>query len=219
MSTSTEQQLRELFAADADGAPEAGDLATGAVRRVQRRRHKYGAVAAGVAALAIAGGLVALVDTGHQASTSTVPSISATQAPTGIGALPGSGSASCVQEYSPANVKKRAFAFDGTVTAIGKARTSRGEEPIPLASVTFRVNEWFAGGTGDTVTVDMTAPTAGSGGDPTSEEGPTYGIGTRLLVSGQPRWGGGPLDEAIAWTCGFTRYYDAPTAAAWRAAK
>jgi hypothetical protein len=28
--------------------------------------------------------------------------------------------------------------------------------------------------------------------------------GQRLLVSGEPRWGGEPLDDAIAWECGFT---------------
>lgn len=45
-----------------------------------------------------------------------------------------------------------------------------------------------------------------------------YGVGTRLLVSGGPRWGGPPLRDAIAWGCGFTRYYDPQTAADWAAA-
>lgn len=48
--------------------------------------------------------------------------------------------------------------------------------------------------------------------------GPSYGLGTRLLVSGEPRWGGGALTDAMAWGCGFTRYYDKATADNWRAA-
>lgn len=52
---------------------------------------------------------------------------------------------------------------------------------------------------------------------PTSEDGPpSYGVGTRLLVSGEPRWGGtDPLRDAFAWGCGFTRYYDAQAATDW----
>jgi len=34
---------------------------------------------------------------------------------------------------------------------------------------------------------------------------PSYGVGSRLLVSGEPRWGGGALTNAIAWGCGFTQ--------------
>ena len=46
--------------------------------------------------------------------------------------------------------------------------------------------------------------------------GYVYDIGSRLLVSGEPRWEGSPLDAPIAWGCGFARYYDPQTAAVWR---
>ena len=118
-----------------------------------------------------------------------------------------------METYSPGAVAGRSFAFDGTVTAIGPARSNRSGAPLPLAAVTFRVNEWFLGGTGDAVTIDLEAP-ANASSDPL----PAYGVGTRLLVSGEPRWGGAPLDAAIAWGCGFTRYYDPQTAAAWSVA-
>ena len=46
-----------------------------------------------------------------------------------------------------------------------------------------------------------------------------FGIdpGVRLLVSGQPRWGGAPLDDPIAWPGGFTRLWDKGTADEWAA--
>jgi hypothetical protein len=72
-------------------------------------------------------------------------------------------------------------------------------------------------GSGPTVTVDITPPQAGRSID-MSELVPAYGVGTRLLVSGAPRWGGSALTDAIAWGCGFTRYYDEATANSWRAA-
>ena len=74
------------------------------------------------------------------------------------------------------------------------------------------MREWFAGGRGETVTVDLQP--AGGLEDP----GPAYGVGSRLLVSGEARWGGVPLAAPIAWGCGFTRYHDAATATAWREA-
>jgi hypothetical protein len=121
------------------------------------------------------------------------------------------GSSSCVEGYSPATVRDRTFAFDGTVTAIGVSRTNRPGAALPLVAATFSVNRWFRGGSGPTVTVDIERP--GSGEDPA----PAVEVGTRLLVSGEPRWGGAPLNDAIAWSCGFTRPYDNTTADTWRA--
>lgn len=83
----------------------------------------------------------------------------------------------CVEQYSPAAVSRRAFAFDGVVVDIGS-----------------------------TVVVDLQAPAR------------SYGLGSRLLVSGEPRWGGTALEDAIAWGCAFTRYYDPATANSWRRA-
>jgi len=65
------------------------------------------------------------------------------------------------------------------------------------------------------VTLDMTPPQPDRG-QAVLESALSYGVGTRLLVSGEPRWGGAPLTDAIAWGCGFTRYYDPATADAWR---
>jgi hypothetical protein len=121
-----------------------------------------------------------------------------------------------VTAYSPGAVAGAPFAFDGTVLAIGSARSNRPGVELPLSGVTFRVHRWFRGGQGSTVVVDLDAMRR-----PNTVSEPSvapYGVGTRLLVSGAPRWGGRPTDAAIAWPCGFTRPYDARTAAAWAAA-
>lgn len=81
--------------------------------------------------------------------------------------------------------------------------------------MTFKVNEWFKGGGNDTVTVDLMSPTSKVAGNDT----PAYEKGTRLLVSGEPRWEGQPLEDALAWSCGgFTSYYEQALADEWRAA-
>ena len=226
MSTPTEQQLRDLFAADAAAAPQEDDLIDGALRKVRHHRRVRGAAIAGlvVAVAAIGTGLATGVS-GHEAQRPLVaaPSHPAGQAPlptAGPATTPpggGSGvSTSCIEGYSPAALAGSSFAFDGTVTAVGPARSNRPGVSLPLAGVTFRVNQWFRGGSGPTVTVDLDAPpTANSSSDSSV---PAYGVGTRLLVSGAPRWGGAPLDAAIAWGCGFTRSYDPQTAAEWAAA-
>jgi hypothetical protein len=89
---------------------------------------------------------------------------------------------------------------------------------LGYVAVTFTVHEWFHGGSGGTVTVDMWPPAEGPETTqvPDGEWGSPYAVGTRLLVSGEPRWGGEPLGQAVAWTCGFTRYYDEATATQWR---
>jgi hypothetical protein len=121
-----------------------------------------------------------------------------------------------VESYSLTAVARRAFAFDGTVVEIGPARTNRAGAELPLVAVTFHVNQWFHGGSSASVTVDMTQPITNGARAPIDEAAPSYGVGTRLLVSGQPRWGGAPLDDPIAWGCGFTRYHDTDTAGLWR---
>ena len=92
--------------------------------------------------------------------------------------------------------------------------SDRGDEAdLGLPGVIFEVREWFSGGRGDTVTVDVEPPTRGS---EDLAPGYAYGVGSRLLVSGEARWGGSPLKSPIAWGCGFSRYYDSETAMAWR---
>jgi hypothetical protein len=98
---------------------------------------------------------------------------------------------------------------------IGPSVSDRGDDAdLDLPGVTFKVQEWFSGGRAGTVTVDMQAGPAAIGEDPVH----VYDVGSRLLVSGEARWGGSPLEAPIAWGCGFTRYYDRQTAAAWRSA-
>lgn len=131
------------------------------------------------------------------------------------GPLPDGGAASCVESYDPEAVTGRAFAFDGVVVAVGPSVSDRGDEAdLGLPGVTLEVREWFAAGRGDTVTVDLQPPTTGTT-DPADPEY-AYGVGSRLLVSGEARWGGAPLESPIAWGCGFSRYHDPGTAAAWR---
>jgi hypothetical protein len=121
-----------------------------------------------------------------------------------------------VEAYSPAGVAGRGFAFDGTVEQIGPGQSDRaGAGRLGYAGVTFAVHEWFVGGSADSVTVDMPPPSEQVTLD---ESPPSYQVGDRLLVSGEPRWGGAPLEDAIAWGCGFTRTYDAGIAKEWLAA-
>lgn len=235
MSSFTEQQLRDLFAAEAAIAPDVVDLAAGARHRVRRRRRMVAAWSSG------AGTAVVLVAVGAfsahgpvlppkaqgPSAASVVPS-STRQVATAEGfdrAVPGGplvdagmALASCAKGYSPATLAENAFAFDGTVLSIGPGITGRRPATgiSALRAVTFRVNAWFKGGSGETAVVDMTQPSVA--GKYMDETVPSYRAGTRLLVSGAPRWGGAPLDNAIAWGCGFTRYYSPEKAAEWAAA-
>ena len=164
--------------------------------------------------------LVAAVFVGTWLTGNPAPGRSASPVPSANrGPLPSNLSASCVQGYDLTTLKSRAFAFDGTVT-----RTSAMQPPADgsgaldgYLTVTFSANEWFRGGDQTTVTVDMLGP-LDMHGMINSEQEMSYGLGTRLLVSGEPRFGGRPLQAAIAWGCGFTRYYDKDTAALWRQA-
>lgn len=234
MTEQLEQELRHIFAEDAERAPVSAALAQAARRRVRQLRHARlawatGAIAAAVAVVAVvSGGLLGGQPLGDERANPPVATRGPLATSTGItptGPLNPGAAASCAVEYSPTSVTGRAFAFDGTVTAIGPARSNRasvdlgaareGLAPLDLVAATFSVNQWYRGGSGSTVTVDFTPPEVGHVMD---ESGPSYGVGTRLLVSGESRWGGAALTDAIAWGCGFTRYYDKATADSWRAA-
>ena len=232
MSSPTEDLVREVFAAEAAAAPEPGALTALVVRRVHRRRWVQGACAVVVATAAAVGGVVVggpgqslpRPPTAMPAITSVAPAPVTVQAPaTSLDAPDGASSGgssvsdSCVQVYSAAAVAGAPFAFDGTVLTVGPARSNRPGVELPLSGVTFRVHQWFRGGSGSTTVVDLdTVRPPNSISEPSV--GP-YRVGSRLLVSGAPRWGGRrPMDAAIAWSCGFTRPYDTQTAAAWAAA-
>ena len=123
-------------------------------------------------------------------------------------------SALCVEVYSPETLANRSFAFDGTVRSIEE----RTDPKLPAGEgesswVTFEVNQWFAGGSADTIGIWMDALNVETSTGSVSAE-----VGTRLLVSGEPRWGGEPLEDPLAWTCGFTQEWTEQAAAEWEAA-
>lgn len=132
------------------------------------------------------------------------------------GPLPEDGQASCALEPTGENLAQRAFAFDGTVTAIDESTAVIDDgDDLGYAQVTFDVNEWYTGGEDPHVVIQMTPPVELTT-DVTAEAGPSYEAGTRLLVSGEPLWGGDdPLADAVGWGCGFTVYWDADTAQTW----
>lgn len=216
MTTQTEQQLRDLFAFDASRVSTVDGLAEAARQRARRRCRKQLAWVAGVAAVLVGTGGAISLTAGWLSPQASTPLVAAPSAPSRVGALPDGRVNSCVESYSPTAVARRAFAFDGTVVEIGPARTNRAGAELPLVAVTFHVNQWFHGGSSASVIVDMAQPIADGAGAPIDEASPSYGVGTRLLVSGEPRWGGAPLDDPIAWGCGFTRYHDTDTAGLWR---
>lgn len=168
-----------------------------------------------VCALVLAGCGAAGGDATSSTTAGQVAAAGQVDAPTADrhGPLPDGGASSCVEHYSAATIAGRAFAFDGVVVDIGRSVSDRGDDgDLGLPGVTFEVREWFAGGRAETVTVDLQPARA------PEESVPAYGLGSRLLVSGEPRWGGKPLAAPIAWGCGFSRYYDAETATVWREA-
>lgn len=218
MGNSTEQLLGEFLSQDARGDV---DLTAGTPRRRSRRAEAVVVVELVAATAAVA----AVVATGvprwdvrrpPAASTalSVQPAVGTSPAGTSGRALDGNTAEDCVETYSPSAVAGRVFAFDGTVTAIGPARSDRSGAPVPLVRVTFRVGTWFRGGAGTTATVDMDQPHIGDADSAVD----AYAVGTRLLVSGGLRSGGASVDDTMAWGCGFTRYFDGRTAAEWAVA-
>ncbi|MDT0275389.1 hypothetical protein [Blastococcus goldschmidtiae] len=219
MTDPTERQLRELFAADAARAPHPGGLAALTLHRVRHRRRVRTTAATGlIAAVLVTGG--SAVVWGPLGS-SSFPAA----APTGVGELPGGATEDCSSGYSSARLaaeltQEGAFALDGTVTAIELGADPGPGRPSRYASVTFRVHTWYHGGSGGTVEVLLGPP------DVTSQTSDvrSYGIGTRLLVSGQvaetAKVSDAPTTEDVAhfgFSCGSTRYYDDATAAEWAA--
>jgi hypothetical protein len=234
MSSSTEQQLRELFTAEAAIAPDVVNLAAGARHRVRRRRRMVAAwtSGAGTAVLLIAVGAfgahrpVPPPQVQSPSVTSAVPSSTPTVftaerfdrvVPGGPLVDPGMAMASC-RAYSPATLAGLPIVFDGTVISIGPGRTNRLPTTGVSAqrAVTFHVHAWFRGRLGNTAVVDLPQP---SGTGPTFDESMrSYKIGTRLLVSGVSHVGGVPPEYPIAARCGLTRYYSSERAAEWAAA-
>lgn len=168
--------------------------------------------AAGVAAVALVGALVF----GPQHAASPLPADGPAASPTisyrGLGPL-----VSCAVTPEGANLRKQAFAFDGTVLTM--------EEPAPghslgvrqnFSLVTFKVNHWYKAGSAAQIQVLMPGPE-----DPRPPYGqPEYGlafkVGSRLLVSGQVL-DGVPADlvNREGSACGFSRFYGDAVAREW----
>lgn len=113
--------------------------------------------------------------------------------------------ASCAFEYDPSALADRSWAFDGTLISLGTLVDSH-LGTVPAA--TFAVNHWYRGGTGTEATVQFEM-------GPISEYVPDTEIGARLLVTGEPRWGGRPLEDPVAWGCGFTQPWTSAAADSW----
>ncbi|GLY03091.1 hypothetical protein [Actinoplanes sp. NBRC 101535] len=186
MTDPVEESLRATLHRQADDAPHLTDDVFRIPQRVHRQRLRTAAAGLALAVLAGTGATVYALQppppAGHQQ-----------------GPLPGGGQDCDVAE--PEDVAGRGFAFDGTVTGID------GDTTGSIVSVSFTVHEWFRGDTGTATTVQMAAPVVFP--ELASEAGPSYTVGTRLLVSG---------DLPMARGCGNTRYYDPATAAIWRTA-
>ena len=216
-----EETVRSVLEEDARAAPDGSGVVRRVMERTRRRdRTRRTALTVGLAAAATAAVVLvpSVVGDDERSRTPATAARSSAQ-PTSTdpdrrrGPLPGTAAVSCVEQYSPREVMDRAFAFDGTVTAIGPGRTDRGDEgDLGYAGVTFEVHEWFRGGSAATITIDLEPPGASPDGRP------AYDVGTRLLVSGEHRWGGSTDADLLGWGCGFTRYHDASTADAWRQA-
>ena len=113
----------------------------------------------------------------------------------------------CVEAATDENLAARSFAFDGVVTQVAdEVDLNMPDDDVAgqlVPRATFAVTTWYRGGGPEHVAVWMQRDVS---------------VGERLLVSGEPRWGGAPLDDAIAWECGFTEAHSEERAAAWASA-
>ena len=114
---------------------------------------------------------------------------------------------SCAFEYNSETLAARSLAFDGTLVSVGDVADSQMGN-VPAA--TFDVNHWFRGGDTPQVTVQFDMGTI-------SEFVQDVTTGARLLVAGEPRWGGQALNDPVAWGCGFTQPWSSTSAQQWSA--
>lgn len=188
---------------------------TSSRRRSATRRWTVPVLAAAGAGAAVVGAVAV-----YQTPSSTIPAVGpsthagSSTTPATPTSEPSRGvAASCVSIYTPAELMKRAFAFDGTVLKV--VRDLAG--PMPSYLVTLQVHEWFMPTEGALrLTVRTYNPPEGSG-EQVSTDFPDYAVGSRLLITGEPLWGGtNPLKNPIAWGCGFSRPFSTVDAATWR---
>ena len=127
-------------------------------------------------------------------------------------------SAMCIEVYSPETIVHRTFAFDGTVRNIEIKDVPGGELDGGFQEywVTFDVHRWYAGGEGDEASVWMNSRWIVES-DTIGPENEPFGLGSRLLVSGEPR--DGATGDPLAWTaCGFTKVHTPELADEWAGA-
>ena len=106
-----------------------------------------------------------------------------------------SSAASCVEEFTVANLAKRSWAFDGTVIEVIPPKDEESENPDDIVTtVRFKVNRWYRGGRGGT----FSALTYESPGSVSSVGGVDTAIGARILASGEDKY---------LWACGFSKVY------------
>lgn len=188
----------------------AGEAAASAAIVLPKRKRLRTVMVSGAAAAAVGIAVILAVTPSSRPPAASSPPETASPT-TAVASRPVRPPSSCVESYTLNNLSRRAFAFDGTIERITAASPTAGPVLPEYVSATFVVNEWFRGGSDTRVTITM--PGSGDRFDPTL----VYEIGSRLLVSGEPRWGGEPLDDPVAWSCGgFTRPYDGATAADWQ---
>ena len=106
------------------------------------------------------------------------------------GGEPIASAALCAEFYDLDTLTDREIAFDGTLAS------ADGDQ------VTFTVNRWFTGGSGDSATLSAVGLAPGT----ITSLGASLEIGQRYLVSGS----GGNV-----WSCGFTITYDTGIANQW----
>ena len=164
-----------------------------AVDRPTWRRPSFLAPAAAALLVVLVGGTAALTS-GDSAPRQEATATTTVDDPGEAVTPGGTSTGSCVEVYDLEALKRREFAFDGTITTV------EGD------AVVFTVHEWFRGGSQAEVRMNgaqamsgLTSAGAGVGFDP----------GTRLLVAG---------DGGFVWSCGFTQPFDAEIAEAWATA-
>jgi hypothetical protein len=125
-------------------------------------------------------------------------------------------SAMCMEVYSPETIVNRSFAFDGTVRNIEIKEVPGDFGGFEAYWVTLDVDRWYAGGDGDEVSLWMGSRWIAES-DTFDESNEPFGLGSRLLVSGEPLEEGSA--ELMAWTaCGFTKVHTPEMANEWEAA-
>ena len=204
----SDEQLGRAYAALVSTTQPPPDLQqrirAGVARRRRARRIRL-LVAACAAVVTLVVGVMAVratpvetpvVATGPSTGIERTTEPSAPTSPARTGPLPDGQADQCAFPYDRAHLGEREWAVDATVTELDIGPDS--------ARVVLTVHHWYRGGAGEQVTAVVPVP------DVADDVPPAYDIGSRLLMSGD-RDG----RRYVGFGCGFSRYYDAATAADW----